>query len=175
MFIKVKKMQDMTKQLKTNNITVSISDMRLSDDTNDVIVTHSLGSCIGISIYDPIAKVGGILHYQLPLSKFNKEKALLNPFMFADTGIPAFFNKAFEMGAKPENIIIKIAGGACSREKDDFFDIGNRNYIILKKIFWKYGLFIDSEDIGGNTWRTMRLEIKTGKVSIKKSESAYEL
>jgi len=74
--------------------TVGVSDMKMSNAAGDVIVTHALGSCIGIAIHDPVAQVGGIVHYMLPLSKVDEAKAKKNPSMFGDTGIPQLFTKA---------------------------------------------------------------------------------
>ena len=95
-----------------NVVVVSISDMALSKDNGDVLVTYSLGSCLGVTIYDPVAKVSGMIHCMLPLSKINDEKAHLNPYMFVDTGIPALFNAAYRLGAKKHRIVLKVAGGS---------------------------------------------------------------
>ena len=70
------------------DLIVGISDIKISNSPDDVIVTYALGSCIGISVYDPVAKVGGLLHYMLPDSTLDEKKAKDNPAMFADTGIP---------------------------------------------------------------------------------------
>ncbi|MFA6448319.1 MAG: chemotaxis protein CheD [bacterium] len=153
---------------------VGVSDMKVAK-AEGVIVTHSLGSCIGIAIHDPAAQVSGILHFQLPSAEGNKEKAALNPCMYADTGIPELFRSAYRLGADKRRIIVKVAGGSNIADKNDFFKIGSRNYIMMKKIFWKNGILIDNEDVGGNIWRTMRIEIRTGRVFIKHGKGEYEL
>lgn len=155
--------------------TVGISEMRLAADPGDEIITHSLGSCIGVSIYDPAAMVGGILHYQLPQADQSPEKAQENPCMFADTGIPALFKAAYRLGADKKRIIVKVAGGSCVADVNDFFQIGRRNYIMLQKIFWKNGVIISAEDVGGNSWRTMKLVMDTGRVTIKNGTGEREL
>ena len=65
--------------------------MRLSASRGDVIVTHALGSCLGVAVHDPVTAVGGLAHVMMPQGNMNPEKAQANPFMFVDTGIPAFF------------------------------------------------------------------------------------
>jgi len=70
-----------------SDLIVGISDFKISNKAGDIIVTYALGSCIGISIYDPVAKVGGLLHYMLPDSTLDVKKAAETPAMFADTGI----------------------------------------------------------------------------------------
>jgi chemotaxis protein CheD len=142
--------------------TVGVSDMKLSAVRGDVIITHALGSCIGIAIHDPVAGVGGILHYMLPLSTIDSSKAADNPFMFGDTGIPRLFEEAYKMGAKKENLRVVMAGGAQVFEDRDFFDIGKRNTVIARKLFWKNNVMIAAENVGGHVPRTMYLEIETG-------------
>ena len=143
--------------------TVGVSDMSLSACAGDLIVTHALGSCIGVAIHDPTACVGGILHYMLPLSTIDAARAASNPYMFGDTGIPAFFQEAYRLGAKKENMRVVIAGGAQVFEKKDFFDIGKRNIVIARKLFWKNNLMIAAEHVEGHIPRTLFLEIGSGK------------
>jgi len=142
--------------------TVGVSDMKVSSAAGDVIVTHALGSCIGVAIHDPISSVGGILHYMLPMSKADIAKAEQNPFMFGDTGIPLLFEEAYKFGAKKESLRVVIAGGAQVFEDRDFFDIGKRNTVIARKLFWKNNVMIAAEHVGGHAPRTMYLEIGGG-------------
>lgn len=99
-----------------NRIIVGIGEMATSNEPHREIITFSLGSCLGISIYDPKAKVGGILHVLLPDSSIQKERAEVNPLMFVDTGVPRLFRSAYQLGASKENIIVKVAGGAEMQE-----------------------------------------------------------
>ena len=142
---------------------VGVGDMKLSASPGDVVVTHALGSCIGVAIHDPKAKVGGILHFMLPLSSVNPEKAKANPAMFADTGIPAFFKTAYKLGAARNALKIKMAGGAQVFDDKDFFAVGKRNQVVARKIFWKNNMLIEKEHVGGQTSRTMYLDIDSGR------------
>lgn len=157
----------MNRTSNKNLVVVDISDMRLSKEPGETLVTYSLGSCLGVSIYDPIAQVGGMIHCMLPLSKIDFLKAQNNPAMFVDTGIPALFNAAYQMGARKDRIILKVAGGAQILDDKMMFNIGKRNYTILRKILWKNEVLIASEDVGGSKARTMYLDIGTGWVGIK--------
>lgn len=145
---------------------VGVADMKLATTKGDTIVTHALGSCIGLAIYDPVAHVGGILHYMLPESSVNPQKAAKNPWMFADTGIPQFFKRAYELGAVKSRLIIKVAGGAQLLDPKEFFAIGKRNHMVLRKLLWKNGLMIRGESVGGTVSRTMYIEIGGGRVWI---------
>jgi len=148
-------------------IIVDISDAKVSADSDDVLTTYSLGSCIGVTLYDPATHIGGMLHYQLPTSSLDKPKAQQFPFMFADTGMAIMVKKLLGMGANQKRMNVKIAGGAAMASGPSGFDIGKRNYLSIRKVLWKYGLFIDSEDIGGNSPRNMYLHLTDGTVTVR--------
>lgn len=146
---------------------VDIADLAVTSDTNVSLITYSLGSCIGVSIWDPVAKVGGMLHYMLPEATVSPEKAKSNPAMFADTGIPKLFRAAYELGAVKKRLVVKIAGGSQLLDDNGTFNIGKRNYLALRKIFWKNGVMIDAESVGGSISRTMKLVVGSGEVTLK--------
>lgn len=148
---------------------IGIAEMKISSAEEDVLITYALGSCLGISIYDPIAKVGGLLHVMLPQSTVNPEKAQKNPYAFVDTGVPRLFHACYQAGAKKERLIVKVAGGASlsQNEADDQFQIGKRNFTMLRKLLWKNGVMLKSYDVGERHSRTMSLEIGTGDVVLK--------
>ncbi len=148
-------------------IIVGVADLRVANDPAATLVTYALGSCIGVVIYDPAVKVGGLLHYMLPESSLDPDKAGRYPFMFADTGIPCLFQEAYKLGAVKERMIVKVAGGSQLLEDSSQFNIGRRNYVALRKIFWSHGVLIHGEAVGGNTNRTVRLELGSGKVWVK--------
>jgi len=157
------------------DLVVDIADVQVTDNPRVDLVTYSLGSCIGVAIWDPEAHVGGMLHYMLPESSLSPEKAKANAAMFADTGIPRLFRSAYELGAVKQRIIVKVAGGSSLLDDNGTFNIGKRNYIILRKIFWKNGILIDSEHVGGALSRTLRLSVATGRVTIKNRNREIEL
>lgn len=151
------------------NIIVGVSDMKVSNDADAVLVTYSLGSCIGIAVYDTVARVGGLLHYMLPESSLDLEKARRNPFMFADTGIPYLFKSAYQLGAKKQRMRVIVVGGAQVLDQHGFFNIGKRNDMALRKMFHKNNVIIDYKDVGGNVNRTIKLSVKNGDTWIKVS------
>jgi chemotaxis protein CheD len=148
-------------------IVVDIADLAVSKDPDASLITYSLGSCIGVALWDPVAKVGGMLHYMLPDSQLSPDKARANPAMFCDTGVPKLFRAAYELGAEKKRIVVKIAGGSQLLDDNGTFNIGKRNYLAIRKIFWKNGVMINAENVGGNASRTLKLDIGTGLVTIK--------
>lgn len=148
-------------------VVVDIADLAVSKDPTATLITYSLGSCIGVAIWDPVAKVGGMLHYMLPEAQLSPEKAKANPAMFADTGIPRLFKAAYDLGATKQRIVTRIAGGAQLLDDEGTFNIGKRNYLALRKIFWKNGVMVASEHVGGAMSRTLVLDVTSGRCSIK--------
>ncbi len=141
--------------------------MVVSDSPEDLLITYSLGSCIAVIIFDPLAGVGGMLHYMLPESSLDPEKAQKNPSMFADTGITRLFKNSYQMGARKENIVVKSVGGAQMLDPNGIFNIGQRNCLAMRKIFWKNNVAIAAEHVGGEVNRTVRLEMDSGRVIVK--------
>jgi len=154
---------------------VGIADFKVTDDPHVELVTYSLGSCIGVTIWDPEVRVGGMLHYMLPDSTLSPHKATNQPAMFADTGIPALFRAAYEKGAVKGRMIVKVAGGSNLLDDNGTFNIGKRNYVSLRKIFWKNGVLIHKEDVGGSISRTLRLKVDTGEVVLRTREGEVQL
>lgn len=155
-------------------IIVGIADMHVANDPGKTLITYSLGSCIGVTLYDPFAKAGGLLHFMLPDSTIDSQKAQKNPWMFADTGVPLFFKEAYKLGAEKKRMQVKVAGGSQIMDESGYFNIGKRNYMALRKIFWANNVLITAEDVGGNVNRTVSIEISSGKVWVKTSGKGME-
>ena len=147
---------------------VVVGDMKVGV-AGDELVTHALGSCLGLMIHDPVTQVGGLLHAMLPLSKINPAKAEANPFMFVDTGVPKLFNTVYQLGGLKKRLVVKAAGCGQPLGNDEMFKIGERNYTILKKLLWKNNILLDSEDVGGTSSRTVHFDVSTGQIVINRS------
>jgi chemotaxis protein CheD len=148
-------------------IKVGIADYKVAKNPAR-LVTVGLGSCVGVSLYDPVFKVGGLLHIMLPKSseiKFHKNKA-----KFADTAIPMALRDMVELGAQKINIVAKLAGGAKMFSFISFEQtkhIGERNVIAAAEALKAEGIAVVAMDTGGNMGRTMKLDTSTGKVIVK--------
>jgi len=150
-----------------NLLAVGVGDCKVSDAAGSVLATYALGSCIAVAIHDPVAAVGGLLHFMLPESSLNPDKASENPFMFADTGIPLLFHAAYDLGAEKRRLVVRAAGGAQVMDESGVFNIGKRNNLALRKILWRAGVMIHGEEIGGTASRTVRLEVATGRFWVR--------
>src|ERR1039458_5740670 len=134
-------------------LTVGVGDCKVSSAAGSVLATYALGSCIAVAIHDPVAAVGGLLHFMLPESSLNPDKASQNPFMFADTGIPLLFHAVYKLGAEKRRLVVRALGGAQVMDEQGVFNIGRRNHMALRKILWKAGVIIHGEEVGGTTDR----------------------
>lgn len=157
-----------------HKVVVGIAELAVSNNQNVTLTTYSLGSCLGISIYDPVVKAGGLLHIMLPNSSIDAAKAAAHPAMFVDTGVPALFRNAYQLGADKYRMIICVAGGAQIMDNSGYFNIGARNYETLKKLFAEHELKIHAEQVGGMVNRTMYLNLANGEVRLKVSGQPQE-
>jgi chemotaxis protein CheD len=151
------------------DIVVGIADFKCSNNKSDVLVTYALGSCIAVAVYDPQLSVGGLLHYMLPDSTLDENKANDCPGMFADTAIPLLFKSCYALGAEKRRMRVKVAGGASILDDTNYFRIGQKNIMALRKIFWRNNVLIDAEDTGSNHNRTVRLNLLDGRFHVRSS------
>lgn len=157
-----------------NLVTVKISDYAVSAAASQTIITHALGSCVGVVVYDPKLRAAGMLHFMLPAARASSDRDH-PPAMFADTGIPLLFEAMYALGSKKQDIVVKIAGGASMTPDNDMFDVGRRNVTALRKIFWKNGVMVAAEDVGGSISRTVSIQVATGKTIIRSPTGEKEL
>lgn len=147
---------------------VNFSEMKISNNPVETLVAFSIGSGMGVTAYDPVCGIGGMLNFMLPdshrTSGINPENV---PFMFADTGIPAFVEALWAQNARPERLKLVIAGGAEILDQTEAFNIGRQNREALKAGLAAYNLSVFYEATGGTSSRTLSLEIGSGVSSIK--------
>jgi chemotaxis protein CheD len=150
-------------------IIVRMADLQVSDDPEATLVTYALGSCLGVTVWDGVALVGGMLHVMLPSSGLDPGRARENPERFVDTGIPLLFRSCYALGARKERMVTKVVGGASmvAEGASDRFQTGKRNYLALKQILWRNGVMLEAEDVGGRVSRTLSLHVGSGTVSVK--------
>lgn len=148
---------------------VGVAEMAVSANPDDTLVTYSLGSCLGVLLYDGVAQVGGLLHTMLPeskLEKLSRNSVAFNPYKYIDTGVPALFKKVYKYGATKRNLVLSVFGGSQVFDRKDYFNIGKRNYVALRKVIWQEGVLIKNEHVGGRVHRTVKFDIQTGKITL---------
>ncbi len=146
---------------------IGIADYKVAKSP-DVLTTLGLGSCVGIALYDPIAKIGGLLHILLPDSTLIKNNS--NKAKFADTGIELLLEALVKEGANKNRLTAKIAGGAKMFEISNSSAIGNvgeRNVAAVKAKLKELGIRIKAQDCGLDYGRTVELHCDNGDYYVK--------
>ncbi|MGL4798498.1 MAG: chemotaxis protein CheD [Cellulosilyticaceae bacterium] len=148
-------------------IKVGMADLNVAKHPS-ILTTLGLGSCVGVALYDPLTKVGGLAHVMLPDSTQIKNNT--NPAKFADTGIDLLIERMVEKGARAQRLVAKIAGGAqmfAFQHMDESMRIGARNIQAVKERLDKYKIPILADDTGDNYGRTIELYTETGTLVVK--------
>lgn len=148
-------------------IKVGMADLKTCKSP-DAVTTLGLGSCVGVAIWDPVTKIGGLAHVMLPDS--TKVKNNINVYKFADTGIEELVRLILEMGAGKSRLKAKIAGGAqmfAFQNKSDMVRVGDLNVIASKKKLAELGIPLVAEDTGENYGRTVVFYPENGDFYIR--------
>ena len=134
--------------------------------TPEALATEALGSCLCLTVYEPILQLGGLLHAMLPLSKINTEKAAQNPFMFVDTGIAELFQALSENDTHKERWKLKAVGCGNPMGVKEVFKIGERNYRVMQEMLSKEGICLTAEDVGGTINRKVTFDLASGQTIV---------
>lgn len=145
-----------------------LGEMHVSDDPDTVLKCLGLGSCIGLCVFDPVARVAGMTHIVLPESGYRDSGSL--PGKFADTAVPTLVQVMLRKGAVKPRMIAKMAGGAQMLQAlsgETGIEMGARNVEMTKKALAKEGLGLAASDTGGSRGRSLWFEVGTGKLMVK--------
>lgn len=156
-------------------ITVEMGGLRVCATPGAHLVTYALGSCLAVMLHDRGRRVAGMIHFMLPTAALAGERAQTHPTLYADTGVPLLFEAMYRHGCRKQDLVVKVAGGASTLDEAHSFDIGARNFTVLRKIFWKAGVLIAASDVGGTQSRTARLHVDTGRTLITSQGVEVEL
>ena len=132
---------------------------------NSVIVTHALGSCVAVCLWDPDVRIGAMLHFLLPESRVNPDRAKKQPGTFADTGIPLLIQEAMQRGLNKKRCRAHLFGGAAVGAQGGL-DVGKRNALAARRLLWQHGIFIHAEALGGTDPRTVNFSIADGHYQV---------
>ncbi len=156
----------MTATKQATTLMVGLGEVKTSQDPEEVLTCLGLGSCIGVSMHDPVAKIAGMAHIVLPSSDGRPERT---GGKYADTGIPLLLEMMLKRGAIKSRVVVKIAGGAqISKAKGlgDAFQIGERNNDAVRAVLDANFMKIKGSDTGGHHGRTLRFYLDTGQTLV---------
>ncbi len=150
--------------MRNNEVKIGIGDMKVLRQEG-TLITYALGSCIGITLYDPVIKLGGLLHIMLPKAG---AQAAATPFKFADSGIREMLRKMAAYGGVKSRYVCKIAGGAqMFQMTGPIGNIGERNIASVRETLAQERIRIQGEDLGKNYARTMLIDVSSGIVKVR--------
>jgi chemotaxis protein CheD len=158
-----------------NPLNIGIGEWSVSKCEDDVLKTYALGSCVAVLIYDAKVRVAGLIHVALPESSVDPERARVQPGYFADSGLPRMIEEMKNLGATRSGVWVKLAGGASVMDPGNYFDIGKRNILAVKKVLWKSSLGPIAEDTGGSMSRTVAFSVADGMVTISSGQKSWTI
>ena len=147
-------------------LVVGIGELKESKNPQGVIVTYALGSCIGVTCYDPLSRVGGMLHAMLGDSKAGHQNAPVRA-AYLDTGIPDLIQRVIDLGGNPRVFQFKIFGGAQTIQAADYFNVGSRNVKAMEALATQLRLEVKVWEVGGQQNRTIRFYLQDGRVKLR--------
>ena len=158
-------------------IRVGIADLQIAR-APAVLVSYGLGSCIGVALYDPYLKIGGLAHVMLPSVAPGHRGG--DPLKFADTAVEAVVERMMGEGCARGALLAKMAGGAdmfagadpgtppsADLRCDSRPRIGERNAQAVRAKLDELGIPLVAEDVGGNHGRTVELVPATGDLVVR--------
>ena len=150
---------------------VTMGEIVVSADPADVLVAYGLSSCIAVCLYDPIARVGGMLHSVLPAQAQNNGGAG-KPAWGVEQGVPLLVRAVTGRGANKLWLKVTLCGGGrvlvlpgC----ENSVTIGQLNIQAARTALRAAGFFNWREVVGGQVGRTVRLYLADGRVTIKEA------
>ncbi|MFX3632939.1 MAG: chemotaxis protein CheD [Candidatus Pristimantibacillus sp.] len=154
--------------IQQNVVKVGMADLNIARD-GEILKTTGLGSCVGLTLFDPITKIAGMAHVMLPSSEIARETTF-NLSKYADTAIPELINQMNSAGAITRHMVAKMAGGAqmfAFSGQSDSMRIGPRNVESCIEMMVRYSIPVYAQDTGGNYGRTIELNSSNGILTIK--------
>lgn len=144
-------------------LVAGIGEMVFSTDPDAVLVAYGLGSCVGLSAWDPQGRVGGLAHFMLPAGPAGNE-----PVKYVDGGLQRFLEAFSRQGGRVSRAHFKAAGGATMLSVlSGGLEIGRRNGEAVSAGLSAAGLALRASALGGTAGRTVQLEVGTGRLLIK--------
>jgi chemotaxis protein CheD len=148
-----------------NAVVVNVGEIAVAEHPA-VLVTQALGSCVGVVLWDPIRRAGGMAHVMLPSPGDTAHDG--QRFRFATTAVPALVDALTEAGSPKRRLVAKIAGGAAMFGLEaGSATIGARNVAQTRLELHDLGIPLRAEDTGGNYARTIELRLDTGILLVR--------
>lgn len=136
-------------------------------EKDEVIVTV-LGSCVAACLLDPVALIGGMNHFMLPMSKGGEDERVFYAARYGVGAMEFLINGLLRMGAQRHRLVAKTFGGA--RVMTGLSDVGQQNIHFVRHFLTQEGIPIWSEDLGGTHPHKVYFFPHSGQVLVKRIE-----
>ena len=130
-----------------------------------ILAALGLGSCVGLTLYDPVKQIGGLAHIMLPASP--QPTRFPPSARFADQALALLMTRMLEAGAHRERLEAKIIGGARMFVSLTDQGIGQRNIKALRHLLHQQGIPLVATDVGGQWGRSIEFDLHTGLVRVR--------
>ena len=146
-------------------VRVEMAGMRV--DSRPVELLTSVGSCVGICLYDSAHRCGGLAHIMLPHSSLGPQEPL--PSKYADTAVPALIQGINALIGTEARFTAKIAGGAnmFANTGANGLDIGAKNIKAVKETLNQHKIRLIGEDVGGTHGRRITFNLASGTTLVR--------
>ncbi len=135
-------------------------------ETPDVLETL-LGSCVGIAVWDELARCGGLAHAVLP----DSEGKVGKPGESVDTAVMELKKHLLDRGASPYSLKAKLAGGAIMFGNNTE-TVGTRNYEAALQHLEQRTIRVVARHVGGKNGQVIRFSLKDRSVEVEMARKA---
>ncbi|MFB6268441.1 MAG: chemotaxis protein CheD [Halobacterium sp.] len=149
---------------------VSVADWRVVDGDR-VLVTSGLGSCVAVTVHDPDAGIGGLLHAMLPSAPSPVDA----PAKYVDSGLDEMLSAMYQRGASPDNVAAKVVGGSAMLDISVGEAIGERNVEATERALDEAGVPLVAAETGGSSGRSVSFCPTSGDVTIDRVDSEVDV
>ena len=148
-------------------IRIGMGEFRVAHNP-EVLMCIGLGSCVGLVLYDAVAKTGGMAHIMLP--RCGQRQGFVHPGKFADSAVEALLKTMERYGTFKRRIYAKLFGGANmfpDLHSNTLVHVGQRNLEAVREELAQRRIPILAEETGGGMGRTILFDTKDGRVHVR--------
>lgn len=148
--------------LTGKEVAVGMADIKVGKDPE--VLTTVLGSCVGLCLYSPTQKMGGLLHLMMPAAGDQVAKPDCKRAKYADTGVAELIRMLrSSYGLQPSDLVAKMFGGAKVLQGVER-NIGAENAEAVKQILRASGIPVKATCTGGERGYRIKFDLRTGRV-----------
>jgi chemotaxis protein CheD len=147
-------------------VAVRMSEIAVSGDADDVLVSMGLGSCIALALVCRRGRACGLAHVMLPDSGGRESD---RPGKYGDQAVPALIARLALLGVHPTALDAVLVGGAQMFVDTPGMEIGVRNQAAVRAALRRARVPVTAAATGGSTGRTVRVHVATGSVTVREA------